>query len=720
MIRRSSLVDRIVSDPPALTLFVAPPGYGKSELLAQVVEAVDGGVAWLTLDPYDDDPTRFWTYLLAALEPIVDGSLEDLRLRLRGPQLPLPTSVVEPLVVRLGDTPVTIVIDDYQLIGTETIHESLQHLVRHLPSSAHLVLSSRTQPPFTLGRARLRSEIAEVRAHDLALDSDDTKRLLETTADALLPDSAVTAIHERTEGWAAGVYLAGLSLRQVDDIDAFVADFAGDDRNVAEYLATEVVGGLDEDTRVFLREAAVLDELRGPLCDDVLERSGSRAKLSELASANMLLIPVDRRNESFRFHHIFRDWLRLDLDIAMPGRAEALHRRAMAWYSSRDSRLAGHHAVQTGDPELAVDAMVRWGTDLIDHGELVTVRRWAEAVPEGHFEGDPSMAVMVAWMSIGAGRVDEIEPWLELAERADAAGEQWQSDMSLGDVLCLRAYRSMLAGDIEAAARQADRALELVKWLRGRVAANLHRGVAAYWLGDERAATWLTESARDAEAHPEPYALIQATAYLGLIALDERRTDDAALLVAATQGTIDDYGLQEFGQTAVSHYAAACLALDAGALDDATVSYGRALELAERIRSRPLVLAAVLGQCEVAQVLGNRDVAGVLLGRAIDELAELPSPGSLAERVAVVERRHRGGGQPAPRAPFLPEIVEELTDRELAVLRLLPSRLTQREIGDALFISMNTVKTHTRNIFRKLSAGSRDEAVEIARSVGLL
>jgi LuxR family maltose regulon positive regulatory protein len=721
MMRRQALVDRVVSEPPALTLLVAPSGCGKSELLAQVVDVLGERVAWFSLDPHDGDPVRFWTYLLASLEPVVGTSLDDLRRRARAPGASLATSVVEPLLGRLGTTPVTVMIDDYHLMTNELVHESIQHLVRHLPDTMRVVIASRTQPPFALGRSRLRHEVAELRAADLALNDGEAKRLLETTSGRGMSDAVIATIQERTEGWAAGTYLAGLSLRQTDDIDEFVASFAGDDRSVAEYLATEVVDELDGDTRTFLRDASVLEELTGPVCDHVLERSGTGAWLRELAMTNMLLIPTDRRSESYRFHHIFRDWLRLDLDLRAPGRAATLHRRAMEWYAARNPRLAGHHAVQTGDPELALHALVEWGTELIDHGELTTVFRWSEAVPESRYARDPSMAVMVGWMLVGAGRVDEVEPWLQLAERADAAGESWRGGMGSGDVLNLRAYQSSLAGDIETAAERAHRAISDVTWQRGEVSANLHLGATGYWLGDDRAAGWLTESARVAKTHPEPFAFIQALAYLGLLALDSDRPDEAAGLVAEAHETIDEFGLHEFGQTAVAHLVAARMAFAAGDVDAALTSFRRARELAARIHSRPLTIAALLGLCECAHLRGDRNAAAELVGQAVAELERAPTPGILTERTAVVERRlHRGAPAKSPERAGRTELVEPLTDREFAVLRLLPGRLTQREIGDALYMSMNTVKTHVRNIYRKLAVSSRDEAVEAARSVGLL
>jgi LuxR family maltose regulon positive regulatory protein len=625
------------------------------------------------------------------------------------------------LLIRLGTNSVTVMIDDYHLVTNELVHESIQHLVRHLPNHVRVVIASRTQPPFALGRSRVRHEVAELRAADLALNDGEAKRLLETTSGKGISDAVTATIQERTEGWAAGIYLAGLSLRQTDDVEEFVAGFAGDDRNVAEYLATEVVNVLDTDTRTFLRDASVLEQLTGPVCDHVLERSGTGARLRELAMHNMLLIPTDRRSESFRFHHIFRDWLRLDLDLRTPGRAATLHARAMEWYAARDPRLAGHHAVQTGDPELAVHAMAAWGTELVDHGELATVFRWSEAVPHSRYASDPSLAVMVAWMLIGAGRVDEVELWLQLAERSDAAGDTWRGGMSSGDILNLRAYQAVLAGDIETAAERAHLAIARVTWQRGEVSANLHLGATGFWLGDDRAAGWLAESARVAKTHPEPFAFIQATAYLGLLALDDDGPEDSAGLIGSAHEAIEEFGLHEFGQTAVAHLAAAQLALGAGDVDAASTSFHRASELASRIHSRPLTIAALLGLTECAHLCDDRNAATELMERAVAELERAPAPGILTERTAVVERRLRRGVRAGPPERSVPaELVEPLTDRELALLRLLPGRLTQREIGDALHLSMNTVKTHIRNIYRKLAVSSRDEAVEVARSVGLL
>ena len=318
-----------------LILVGAPAGSGKTALLAGWARRGDRPVAWLSLDAGDNDPARFWRHAVAALDRARPGIAERVG-ALLGPPAPasfegLVTALINELAAPPGQDELLLVLDDYHLTDAQQVHEPLAFLLEHLPPGVHLVLASRADPPLPLARLRAGGELAELRARDLRFTAEEAAALLRETAGDVLPAAAVAALAARTEGWAAGLQLAALSLQGQADPTGFVAAFSGSHRYVLDYLTDEVLEGQTDQVREFLLETSVLDRLSGGLCDAVTGRAGGQVMLEQVERANLFLVPLDEVRGWWRYHYLFADLLRARLQQHQPGRVAGLHHNAAAW-----------------------------------------------------------------------------------------------------------------------------------------------------------------------------------------------------------------------------------------------------------------------------------------------------------------------------------------------------------------------------------------------------
>ena len=484
-----------------LILACAPAGYGKTVLLADWARRGEHPVAWLSLDAGDNDPARFWRHAVAALDRARPGTGERVA-GLLGP--PAPSSfqgLVTALINDLAGEQALLVLDDYHVISAPQVHESLSFLVEHRPAGICVVLASRSDPPLPLARLRARGQLTEIRVAELRFTAAEAGELLQHAGPAL-PDASVAALAARTEGWAAGLALAALSLRGQHDAAAFVAAFTGSHRYVLDYLAEEVLERQDEQLRTFLLETSVLDRLSGPLCDAVTGRGGSQALLEAAERAGLFLIPLDELRGWWRYHHLFANLLRARLQQEQPGRLAQLHRNAAAWYSEHElADDAIRHAAAAGE--------MTWAARLIEqHADAVSicaakVRPFAggfRRFPTELVRSRPRLLLAQSFLASYSGQLEAVEPLLEAAERAApcSADEPFESSVGRARSLLVnvpavialqRSYLGQLRGDAEATVAFASQAmtefaenewlLGLVtrwnlaagEWLRGRVAA---------------------------------------------------------------------------------------------------------------------------------------------------------------------------------------------------------------------------------------------------------
>ena len=487
----------------ALILVCAPAGSGKTALLADWVRSGGRPVAWLSLDVGDNDPVRFWRHVVAALDRARPGIAERAG-PLLGPPAPasyegLVTALVNDLA-QVGEDAVLLVLDDYHLIDAPPVHTPLAFLLEHLPPGLRLVLASRSDPPLPLPRLRAGGQLAELRAGELRFTAEEAAALLREAIGADLPEAAAAALAARTEGWAAGLQLAALSLRGQADPAGFVATFSGSHRYVLDYLADEVLAGQTKQVRGFLLETSVLQRLSGELCDAVTGRTDGQALLEQVERAGLFLVPLDEVRGWWRYHHLFADLLRARLRQEQPGRVAALHHNAAAW--CEEHRLADEavaHALAAGDTTWAARLIERHFDETFWPGELTTVQRWLSALPAELAASRPRLCLVRAHLALAGGDAEGAGPPLDAAERAftDATDEPFEPSAGKAASLLanvpaaialVRASLAQLRGDADGTAAFASQALAktgegesmldstarwllgMAEWLCGRVA----------------------------------------------------------------------------------------------------------------------------------------------------------------------------------------------------------------------------------------------------------
>jgi LuxR family maltose regulon positive regulatory protein len=473
--RRRSLVERPRltdlaerSRHRALTLVSAPAGFGKTTLTADWFGG-SGATAWVSLDARDDDPTRFWTYVVAAL----DAAAPDLRtdagsmLHAAGPPLDV---VVATLIndLETAALDLVVVLDDYHVIESADIHESVAFLLEHLPPQIRLVIATRADPPLPLASLRADGDLLEVRAADLRFTSSETARYLSDAMDLPLTAADVDVLEARTEGWIAALQLAALSLQGRDDPSSFVAEFAGDDRFILDYLADEVLEHQSPEVRDFLLATSILPRLSGPLCAAVTGREDARSILEHLERSNLFLVALDDRRTWYRYHHLFGDVLRARLLDDQAGRVPELRRRASAWYADNGDPYEAISQALAGDhPVRAAELIERAAPEMQRARQEGQLRRWLESLPTSVFDDRPVLANTLAGARMATGDPTGVEGLLDLAEsrlggaRTPTVADQDAYTRLPAMIAIHRAGLALLSGDTAETVVHATRVLDL-------------------------------------------------------------------------------------------------------------------------------------------------------------------------------------------------------------------------------------------------------------------
>jgi LuxR family maltose regulon positive regulatory protein len=726
IVSRDALVELLVRGRSGkLTLLNAPAGFGKTTLLAQWCASVseERSFAWLSLDTADNDPVRFWTCAIDALDALAPGTGARAREALGAGPAALEDVTVPLLLNDLAELgrPVVLVLDDYHVIRDPHVHSSMEFLVDHLPEDVHLAIATRSDPPLPLARLRARGELTELRAADLRLSAAEAAGLLRAALGVELDPADITRLVSRTEGWAAGLYLAALSLRGRADAAALIGSFAGDDRHVVDYLSTEVLAGQPAEVRGFLLRTAVLQRLCGPLCDAVTGGTDSAALLERIERDNLFLVPLDTKREWYRYHHLFGELLRHELGRSHPDWVVALHRRAKEWYRAQGAIPdAIDHAAAARDFDDAAELIAAHWNDWFNRGHLETVEGWLGALPHEMVTGDPRLSLARAWLALDHGRVEEADRWIGAAEaglgseRGDGFGAAVRADAAV-----LRSTHSFKVGDLVKAAAAARDVLALKADAPfPEFVAHCMLGVTSYWRGAPGEAAGSLERAlalaeRDRNELGQSYAL----GYLALARTELGPAGRAEELAGRAIRLGDEGGFAEHFVPMVGHLARGRLEERRGELEAAERTLSRALALGRRGAGALELGSALVALAQARHARGDRGGSAELLAEARATVEDCPDAGSVAPRLEAAERALRAPSRAAPRTIGARD---ELTEREIAVLRLLDGELSRREIADALYVSLDTVKTHMRGIYRKLGAGSREEAVAGARRRGLI
>ena len=592
---RQSLLDRLGEDPPTrLVVISAPAGWGKTSLLRDWRLADKAcRTAWVSVDAGDNDPVRFWAHVVASVGRVSqDFGVAALRV-LTAPGAGSTDAVLAMLVNELAGlpAPVTLVVDDYHLISSPDIRYGVAFLVEHLPPTVCLVLAARADPELPLARLRARGEVTEIRADDLRFTEAETAALLNGTLGLALAPSDILALHRRTEGWAAGLYLAGLSLRGLAEPSAFIRAFAGDDRQIVDYLLAEVLDGLPAQIRSFLLRTSALDRLSGPLCDAVAGGSGSQRILEQMERSNLFLVPLDSRRGWYRYHHLFAELLRHELDRAEPGLAALLHRRASAWHQAHGNVAdAIGHAISAGDLADARELIASGWHACFNEGLVETVESWLNRLPPEIVTRDARLCLVRAWLARNLGRLDEVEPWVEAAEVSLPQGPLREGVASIESAACmLRAGHRQMIGDLAGAEPPSRRAVELEqsgtpRWRAGSLAT---LGANLCWQGRDSEAVGVLDQIAGAV---EPLANNLASLWaLGCLAAIRSRADDVEAAEQYARKASDlaaEHGLGEYWIAATAVMTMADVLDRRGQTAEAEAAALRGLELARRGRAR--------------------------------------------------------------------------------------------------------------------------------------
>jgi LuxR family maltose regulon positive regulatory protein len=725
LVSRGELVGRLAGAGECkLVLVCAPAGWGKTSVLSQWHAAAGPGVfAWVSLDPGDDDRVRFWSYVIGAVRTVAPGVGEAALAALPNAAGDLAGAVLPSLLNELAAAGrrLVLVLDDYHCVRNESIHASVAFLLRHLPPNVQLAIATRADPPLPLGSMRAAGEVLEIRAAQLRFSEVEAGALLNDSLGLGLEPADVALLRERTEGWPAGLRLAALSLRDQDDPKAFVAAFAGDDRQIADYLH-EFVAAQPRRLREFLLRTSILERLCGPACDAVTGRSDGVARLEEIQRANLFLVCLDSRGQWFRYHHLFRDVLRLELARREPGLVAALHRRACGWHRAQgDADEAFGHAAAAGDFAVACDLIARHWIPLSNLNRDETIARWVDALPRESAEADARVCLARAWAALGLGVVEEMENWLRAAERAPRPGDSPGVDVTIpvaAQAALPRQVGALMAGDVAGSAAAARPALAMPPEAPGRgwAVADISLGLALSFSGDLAGAeaalrNGLRRLPGDGWSVPRAIGL----GHLALVRIDQGHADEAEAITADAERNIAAGRIDEAPATSAAVLARGRLLELHGDLAAAGAACARAVVLARRGGRRLELADALIALARINRRLRAYDQARAAAREARRVVASCPDPGRLAELLARTERTLQ---LTATRRP-VPAADPDLSERELAILRLLAGELSQREIGSQLYVSFNTVKSHTRSIFRKLGVTTRSGAVERGRELGL-
>src|SRR5271170_4809365 len=717
---RQALMERMAGgEARPIVSVTAPAGYGKTTLLSQWAEREGRSFAWVSVDEGDNDPKVLLTYIAVALDAVepIGGRVFDA---LASPASSVPGSVAPRLGLAFASmsSPVVLVLDDVHLLRNSECRAALSVLADHVPGGSRLVLAGRAGPPLRIARLRTEGRLLEVGPGDLSLTLEEASSLLRH-AGVVLGEDDIAELHQRTEGWPAGLYMAALYLREGGPFAGAAMSFGGDDRFVSEYMESEFLARISRRQRVFLTRTAVLERMSGPLCEEVLDVPGSAATLADLARSNLLLVPLDRRGQWYRYHHLFRDMLLAELERQEPGLTTVLRHRAAHWCSRNGlPEAALEYSMAAGDVDAAAALVEKLGVQTQRQARITTLRRWLRWLEDqGGIERHPMVAVLAGLLSALTARPADAERWADAVDRwqygdtarpADPYTEAHAAQLRV--ILCRHGIEQMHA-DADDARRRCT--------AQGIVAPApaLFKGMAHMLSGDlEAGDACLEDAISTAEKSRSPEALANALCERSLIAMARSQWDRARIPARQARVALGKAGIEESYATPL-----VCAVQARAALHREDVMAARQ-ELASAQRMRHMLTYAqphfaVQARIELASVhIALGDLAGAqTLMREIDELlGRRPGLGTLVgEAQALRTQLSKQDGSRVRGS-------SALTAAELRVLPMLTTHLSFPEIAAEMSLSRNTVKSQAMSIYRKLGTPSRSRAVARARELGLL
>jgi LuxR family maltose regulon positive regulatory protein len=704
-------VSRLTEGAASVALVAAPAGYGKTTLVAEWDEVDRRPFAWVAIDPSHDATGA----LVAAVEQALDD-VAPLPARGRARSTQSRGSSATVALARLTRSlaarpPFVLVLDDLHVLRGEGALEAVRTLARHMPSGSVLALATRAEPALPVGRLRANRGLTEVRTHDLAMTAREAAALIGLSG-ATLPGADLAVLADKAEGWPAALYLAAIALRGQGDSSVAVARFGGDDAIVADYLREEMLEPLPEDMLSFLLPSSMLERLSGPVCDFVLERSGSTALLDALARAG-LLTAIDRSGEEFRCHGLLAQMLRAELRRTQPDAEGRLHRRASDWYADRaDVDRAMHHAVAAHDAQRAGALLMASAPEYVSRGRNGRVERWLASFTDEQIAAQPGLALAAANSHLLRGELDAVQRWESAARRTfeDTAPAQRSPALEASVALL---HAAVAREDIRRMGEDAARAYELEPedspW---RALCCLFEGVSRHLQGDADAAETRLEEGVRRGAVAAPNIQTLCLAQLALVAIDRDDWEGASGLSARALAQVEHYTLGDYPSSALVFAVAAAVRARRGRVEEA--------QEAAHESSRLLGMLTDFMPWYEVETRTALASASVRLSDSRAARQALTDAARLARRMPDAPALHDAIGRVEERLEEACARVTLLTTAELRILGFLPTHLSFREIAARLYVSANTVKTQAHAVYRKLDAASRSEAVANAARIGLL
>ena len=714
IVTRTALVDRLAGAHQPVIAVTAPAGYGKSIVLAQWADTKHPRVAWLSVDDRDNDPVVLLTYLAVALNRVQPIPPRVFR-SLASPGAGLADVFRLVSTVRAMEKPVHIVVDHAEALTSPECRDIVAELAVRLPPGSQLAIASREQVPVPVPQLRTHGALLEIDSRDLAMDDEEGQLLLSGAGvDLSAADSAVLVA--RTEGWAAGLYLAALAI-EAGSPHVDVGVFAGNDRYMGDYLRAEFLGRVSRAVVSFLTRTSILHRLTGPLCDATVGGKGSAAVLDGLARRNLLVIPLDRTDECYRYHQLFRELLYGELRRREPETVAELHLRAAAWYEANGSpEDAVGHAQQAGDADQVARLVLNLANPVWAGGRLDTVLRWMEWFSANDLVAHhPAIAIHGALIYALIGKPTEADQWAAAAEKAELVATF--DDGNTMDA-CLAYLRALLcrAGPDE---MRRDAAIALAG-LRAdspyRPAMLQAEAVGLLLAGDlDQAESRFVQAQDEATAARVVPFIPLLMAERGIIAGARDDWNGAAALAADALALMGDGEFDDYWTSALVYAWAARVAAHQG-----DVAQARDL-VVQAARLRPLLTYAL----PIVSVQALLELARTYLA-----LADPAGAVAALRQIADIREHRRDLGSLAAEAEELRSRLDvlksemlgasSLTTAELRLLPLLATHLSLAEISQRLVVSRNTVKTQAISIYRKLGVSTRSETVRRMQQVGLV
>jgi LuxR family maltose regulon positive regulatory protein len=668
----------------------------------------------LILGDEHNDPAMLIGSIVAALDPI-EPVAREVGVALANPK----PNIKKVVLPRLGDSlerrqvPFVLVLDDFERIRSADALAVVKTLVAHFPAGSQLVVASRTEPELAIGRMRVQGGINELGAADLIMTKSECQGSLEALGLRLEPEQLETLLR-RTEGWPAALHLAGLALRDKEDLDEAIARFAGDDRFVVDYIREEFLESASRSQLEFLRRASILDRLNGDLCDTVLERRGSATQLRELSRTNMLITPLDRCDEWFRFHPLFREMLRAELRRSEPEEEAGLDRRASNWWADHgDWDRAIRHAVDAGALDRAGELLWTGIPEFTTRGRNATVIGWLDRLGEQAVATDAALSLTASYAQITQGAGGKTEHWAAVAagliEKEPASDKRTVLTAGLGLI-----EAALARGGVGAIADRTALAAEMLPadspWMS---MCRLVEGVGLHLQGRRTEAhEKLADGARRG-AVGAPNVQVLCLSQLALLAIEEEDWTLAEMLASQARAQLDRSGIDEYPMMALALSVSAVVRSRTGRLEAAAADLRQGRALLEQLEDfAPWYEAETWVALARASVrLGDVAGATLMLDEASRVLKLTPDAIVLGEWIAETTLSIEAVSASA---------IRDLTPAEMHILQYLPTHLSFPQIAGQVFVSPNTVKTQAQSVYRKLGVTSRREAVEHARAAGLL